>query len=476
MNPSQLVFIGFGSVAKALLTILQVKEPTLAALPIVMIDKDPTTILGSEIYQEVKERVDVKVVIMRLTLDNYQSFFDENVLKNSIVIELAYRLDTARLVVACQQKDSLFINTALDLFWDEGRFSTKTLAMLKDDAHSFVAKSPLSEHKKRHTSLVNHGMNPGLVSHFVKYTLYQICHTLQGEQQERLLKYLSFKQYNFIAEELGLTLIQIPERDTQYSHQVRTTEEYYVNTWSVVGLLDESYDSLQISWGTHETRKPRESEEDANNRQISAPIWSCQVKTQSYEPEGGEFSGFCIPHAESYSLVNFLKTETYAPSVYYSYLCPDDAKVLLQYEFALSDEESLPEKMHILRSDEIVDGYDSVGTLCYFRNLPGTKKDELRTYWCGTTVHNEFAQKISPEINATTVQVGISLCSAIHYMILNNKMSLVEAEEVDSLFVINYCREYLDDFKCMEVSHSEYKPISDTFYELSVLPEMFFDP
>lgn len=482
MNISQLVFIGFGSVAKATLTILQLKEPELARLPIVIVDKDTNTIVNSDIYNIVRKKVKVTPVIMELTKENYKSFFDKYVLPQSMVIELAYRLGTAQLIEACQEKDSLYLNTALDLFWSDGQFSTQTLAMLKDDAHEFIAKSPVASYKKRVSSLVNHGMNPGLVSHFVKHILSTIVEQMgPGRRKEQLMSYLRQKKFNLIAEELELTLIQIPERDTQYSRKMRSTEEFFCNTWSVVGLLDEAFDEVQISWGTHESKAIRGSHYDKKNCQIISPIWSCQVKTQSYEPEGGEFSGFCIPHAESYSLVNYLKTETYCPSVYYSYLCPDDAKILLQYEFALSDTTSLPEKMHIYRSDEVAEGYDSVGVLCYFRNLDGSHRDRsdpnftLRTWWCGTTVHNEFARAISPEVNATTVQVGISLCSAIHWMIQNNKKSMIEAEEVDSQFVIDYCEDYLDDFRCMEIPHSEYKPQSDTFYDLSVLPEIFFD-
>ena len=45
------------------------------------------------------------------------------------------------------------------------------------------------------------------------------------------------------------------------------------------------------------------------------------MRTHSFEPVGGALIGFNIPHAECYSLVDFLRVgETYRPGSHYSYL------------------------------------------------------------------------------------------------------------------------------------------------------------
>jgi homospermidine synthase len=189
----------------------------------------------------------------------------------------------------------------------------------------------------------------------------------------------------------------------------------------------------------------------------------------SYEPMKGKFTGTCIPHAESYSLAKLLRTNKYCPSIYYSYLMCNDAKLILNYaEFAL-DKDDLPKSYHILRSDEIVNGYDSVGCLFYFNNKNKGKK----YYWYGSILDNEFAKTISPEVNATTIQVAISIYAAILWMQENPKKGILEPEELDTDFVLNIARPYLGDFYYKDVSN-EYKPPGDTFYDLVVLPNSLF--
>ena len=57
-----------------------------------------------------------------------------------------------------------------------------------------------------------------------------------------------------------------------------------------------------------------------------------ELKTISYEPAGGKLIGMNIPHAECYSLVDFLKIDTqYRPSIHYSYLPSDNCKLITHY-------------------------------------------------------------------------------------------------------------------------------------------------
>lgn len=58
------------------------------------------------------------------------------------------------------------------------------------------------------TAILNFGENPGLISHFVKYTLQRLA------SKTSLNKYIERGEYNKVAQQLGLTLIQCAERDT----------------------------------------------------------------------------------------------------------------------------------------------------------------------------------------------------------------------------------------------------------------------
>jgi homospermidine synthase len=207
--------------------------------------------------------------------------------------------------------------------------------------------------------------------------------------------------------------------------------------------------------------------------QITVPVWGSQVKTLSYEPEGGKFSGYNIPHAESYSLVDFLKTPAYRPSVYYSYLMPDDAKLMMNYgEYSL-DKDSLPiDGYHVLRSDEIVQsGYDSVGCLMYFRR---PSSGGLEVFWTGTVVDNVFAKKVSPEVNATGIQVAISVLAAVKWMLKNKTEGIIEPEHLDTDFILEYCKPYLGKFFDKRVSPEDYTPPGDRFVDLAMMSSIFF--
>jgi homospermidine synthase len=192
----------------------------------------------------------------------------------------------------------------------------------------------------------------------------------------RLMQLCKIGKYNHVAKELGLTLIQIVERDNQITH-LTSNENTFYNTWSVIGLLDETTLRAEVSWGTHEKKIPNDA--DVSNLddscQIRLPLLGNQLRTLSFEPEGGKLTGYCIPHAECYSLANYLQVKdgsknisVYRPSVYYSYLIPDTAKLISHYLEYCLDDNGLPKEEHVLRSDEIHSGFDSVGCLAFFNN------------------------------------------------------------------------------------------------------------
>jgi homospermidine synthase len=135
------------------------------------------------------------------------------------------------------------------------------------------------------------------------------------------------------------------------------------------------------------------------------------------------------------------------------------------------NEEDLPESYHILRSDEIVEGYDSVGCLFYFNN-PKNKKNQY--FWYGSVVNNEFAKSISPEINSTTIQVAISILAALAWMIKNPDLGILEPEDLDTDFILDFCKPFLGDLYYKDVSDA-YNPPGDTFYDLVMLPAKLFN-
>lgn len=455
MNPSQIVLIGFGAVGKAFTNIMLNIGTSIAKLPIIIID--PKDISNSETFKLLQQRsVPVQHVKEKITEQNYINIFNRFVKNKSIVVEVAYRISTLALIIECRKRQCVYVNTAIDSW----KHTMDTIMSIKQNILNNVENKQINP-----TTVLNHGMNPGIVSHLVKYLLRKLAG--RHANNTRLIQYCNENKYNYVAMELGLTLVQISERDAQQSN-LQTDENIFYNTWSVIGLLDEATCRAEVSWGTHERKMPSDADTTAmaSTCQIILPLHGCQLKTISYEPTCGKLAGYCIPHAECYSLANYLQIKNseqvvYRPSIYYSYLVPNNAKLIANYMDYCLDNDGLPKNEHVLRSDEILGGFDSVGCLAYFKNG--------KRYWIGSVMDNSMALKISPEINVTCMQVGISLLACVEWMINNPNKGICEPEDLDSGFVLNRCKDWLGKLYCKDVTN-ECNIQSDQFSDLIVSP------
>lgn len=459
MKPSQLVIIGFGMVAKCLMTHMARQNKFLAfQVPILIIE--PKEISDSEIFKKLqKSQREIIHIKQYMTEKNYKHIFDKYIRGGAVVVDVAWRVKTAAVIQECQNKQCLYINTAID----EWIHTSMTLNDLKK-----TIMDEVKYHGIKMTSVINHGMNPGIVSHIAKTFLKGMA---QNSKDPKKIALCNECKYNYLAKEIGLTLIQIAERDNQISHLV-TTEKMFYNTWSVIGLVDEALLNTEISYGTHEKNMPYKADTSKLNEtgQIILTVPCHQVRSKTFEPVGGLATGYCIAHAECYSLAKFLMAPNYRVSVYYSYLVPDVAKTICHYiEFSL-DKQFSPKAEHVLRSDEIISGVDSVGCLFFVRDP--RRNPDLRIYWFGSVMKNSDMRKISPEINGTCMQVAVSLLSCIEWMLENPHCGIIEPEEVDSDFIIKKSMNHLGFFKCLDVTKEckESGIVSDQLSDLITTP------
>lgn len=458
MIPKQIVFVGFGAVAKALFALIPVKEPGLLQVPILIIEPQRLTeckLLKNHRY------IDLRVLPFSITPHNISAIFNQYVQNEALMFDLSTRVSTIEMLRQCERKSCIYINTAID-HWERAQ---------KDWTMENMAKNALIHLKEEilrqcvdhsTTAVLNHGMNPGLVSHFAKYAIQQ--EYLQMIYNQDLDKNGDSKpqitetpDYSEMAELTGLSVIHISERDTQKT-RLQVKEDYFLNTWSVVGYFDEAIDPVQVSWGSHEAYRPEISDLSVIDKgQIILPYRGCQMKMKSYEPMGGMLTGYVIPHAECYSLAKFLNTPSHRISSYYVYQIPDVAKISTHYMETLKDKFDYK----VLTSKDIKEGYDSVGCLMMFENS---------TKWIGAVQHNERALKLSSEINGTCLQVAISVLAAAMWSINNPKQGILEPEETDIQFILNYCNYWMGDLVYKDVTE-ETKELSNQFHDLLVHPK-----
>jgi homospermidine synthase len=269
------------------------------------------------------------------------------------------------------------------------------------------------------TAVVEHGANPGLVSHFAKQALTEIAERLltdgrAGDRRSGLEQALAAEDHARLAMLSGTKVIHVAERDTQISSVPKQVDEF-VNTWSVEGFYEEGVAPAELGWGTHEKRLPPNAyvhTTEGPNNQICIARPGMETWVRSWVPLGGEIRGMVIRHGESFTMSEHLTVRDelgraiYRPTVHYAYH-PADVAINSVLELRMRRWEMQP-RQRIL-NDEIVSGRDELGVL-----LMG---HDYRSWWTGSQLSIEEARAIVPGQNATTLQVAGSIVAAVEWML-----------------------------------------------------------
>jgi len=321
------------------------------------------------------------------------------------------------------------------------------------------------------TAVLDHGANPGLVSHFVKLALQHIAdkvvedtnlrHSCQasGMQQQmescgcdnderslrakRIAAYKANREWNKLAMELGVKVIHVSERDTQVTNTPRQVGEF-VNTWSPEGLYEEGVAPAELGWGTHERTLPPNALEhrDGPRNQILLKSKGMNTSVRTWvpmpEPHSGDIIGFVIRHGEAYTISDHLTvtdengSAIYRPTVHYAYRPSDSAVVSLE-ELRMRHYKMHP-KMRVI-TDEIVSGRDILGVM-----LMG---HDYKSWWIGSLLDIHEARELVPGQNATTMQVAISLASAVQWMIKNPRQGVCVPDDLPHEEILEQCWPWL---------------------------------
>lgn len=478
--PSSIVFLGFGMVAKCTLVLMKYREPAWFKNVKKFYILEQEDVSKFEILQEIKDRLVIKQV--KMTKQVIDDFFDKEVKEMSVICDLAFRISTEHIVKKAQEKNCIYINAATDLKYVDKREDwtleempdmtlPRQLKIIKQNANK--ARKPGT---KNSTCIFNHGINPGLVSHFTKYTLKKLHLKLKPSSIKTFTYPENFEligwnhiNYSKIARKVGLKTIHITEKDTHQTWlRYDESEKILMNTWSVMGAYDESIDPSQFSFGTHENEYPKCAfiKDYKEHGQLYMPYRGCVLKARSYEPRTGMMNGVLIPHAETVSLQNYLRDGTdYMVTIHYVYKM-SDTFVSNAFKWDTADDDF---KFHVLESQELYDGgFDSVGALLICED-EATKK--ISHYWTGSILENGEASKFSKQINATCMQVGISILAGMRAGLICPEKGIIEPEEIDSDFIVEYCKDYLGEFiDTLDCTKEINGKVSDQFKKNMVLP------
>ena len=292
---------------------------------------------------------------------------------------------------------------------------------IKDDTLYYRQKLLENKIKKKVTSILyDEGMNPGAVQSFLKEALTVIA-------KEKKMKLPKVKNiYSYIAEKLGLYLVEIVEMDTQKT-DIKLKKDTMYSTWSATAFEGESLDNSFFGFGTHEDEldyliKP----DDVVNPHVRFfPVRGLDLMAEStcldWNGKETKYDGFIISHGEASSISKFLESpdKKYRPSCYYCYK-PCDAALDSLNRLRENGYKYLP-KSYVFKLDDIINlnGYDTVGIKLYFKD--GSK------YFAGSSINVEQAHDMGFIFSTPTlIQVAGTISSALKILMKNRHKGLLD--------------------------------------------------
>lgn len=434
----RILFVGFGAVAECTLPILfkHIKVP--ARNVTVMDFEDRSAKLARW------KAKGVRFVRDRVTEENLGTLLGQHLGAGDLLIDLAWNIEANAILQWCHDHGVLYVNTSTEL-WDPysgGRKQHPTEKTLYW-RHMNLRRMLASWKVKGPSAVIEHGANPGLISHFVKQGLIDIGQSLIADRKlkpraaEQVAELIRTQQFNHLARALGVKVIHCSERDTQITDQPKRVDEF-VNTWSIEGFREEGTTTAEMGWGTHEKTLPAHAfrHREGPRNQICLARMGMNTWVRSWVPDY-TILGMVVRHGEAFTISDKLtvwdgKQAVYRPTMHYAY-CPCDEAIaslneMRGYNYRLVHNQRI-------MNDEITGGSDILGALIMGH--------AYNSWWVGSDLSIEESRRLVPHQNATTMQVAISVVAASMWMMENPAQGVVVPDELPHDYVLGIAKPYL---------------------------------
>ena len=378
-----------------------------------------------------------------VTQTNLPELLGKYVGDGDLLLDLAWNIDANEIMQWCHDQNVMYLNTSVEV-WDPYEDAVK---VSPQDRTLYVRHMKLREMKqtwgkKGATAVVEHGANPGLVSHWTKKALMDIATQAikDGIATDAVKTAFESENYPALAEALSVKVIHVAERDTQVTDKPKRVNEF-VNTWSIAGFHEEGIAPAELGWGTHEKTLPRNGyeHESGPKNQICIAQPGAQTWVRSWVPNY-EINGMVVRHGEAFTIADHLTTYNadgsarYRPTVHYAY-CPSDAAIASMREL-IARNWVLQDNLRIM-NDEIIDGEDRLGVL-----LMG---HPYKSWWTGSLLSIHDARKLAPGQSATTLQVAASIVGAVAWMVANPQEGINVPDDLPWREVMAVADDYLGE-------------------------------
>jgi homospermidine synthase len=364
----------------------------------------------------------------QITRGNLDAQLSKYLKAGDFLLDLAWNIDANTILQWCHDHGVLYLNTSIEE-WDpyEGGSNKHPLERTLYYRHMRMRDMKSRWTKTGATAIVEHGANPGLVSHLVKKSLVDIATRAlkEGKVSSDVETALVNENYPSLAHALNVKVIHISERDTQVTNKPKQWGEF-VNTWSVEGFYEEGVAPAELGWGTHEKSLPINAYEHPSGPKTWVRSWVPNFEIQ----------GMVIRHGEAFTISDHLTVwdngkAIYRPTVHYAY-CPSNEAIVSMKELEMLNWEL--HKNQRIMNDEITAGDDRLGVL-----LMG---HPYRSWWTGSLLNIEDSRKLIPGQSATTVQVSSAVYAAVAWAMKNPNSGLLVPDELPWREVLGYAEKY----------------------------------
>ncbi len=385
----------------------------------------------------------VRFVQDRVTPENLGTLLGRHLGAGDLLVDLAWNIDCCELLQWCHDRGVLYVNTSVEL-WDPYALGQRhPTEMTLYWRHMNIRRMTAGWSTPGPTAVLEHGANPGLISHWTKQGLLDIAgrtladRLVTGAEAETLAQLVQDRSFNHLARTLGVKVIHCSERDTQISDRPKEVDEF-VNTWSIEGFREEGTTTAEMGWGTHERTLPDLAFEHAEGprNQICLARMGMNVRVRSWVPDYA-IQGMVVRHGEAFTISDRLTVwedgvAVYRPTVHYAY-CPCDNAIISLHELRGCDY-ALQPRLRIM-GDEITSGADILGSL-----LMGHR---FNSWWTGSNLSIGQSRELLPHQNATTLQVAISVAAAAAWITEHPDRGVLVPDDLPHDYVLGIAQPYL---------------------------------
>ena len=395
--------------------------------------------------------------------DNFKEVFGKYLEEGDILIDFADSVGTRDILRWCAENNIMYINTG------ETDWSDNWYCILRENLLKNKIKEEFKNRKdiNKYPIVLQHGNNPGLVSHFVKAGIeYIVKHQFMTNKEYK--KLLKENKFNILAKKLGIKMVHVNDIDLQ---KVKNDfkDDLLFSPWCIDSFWFEMLSEATMNFGTHEKFDNTNifKQFDEEHGFIEFKKLAVDVKCHTYYPYG-EFDGYLVPHEETITIANSLEVkddeEIYRPSVMFLY-SPCDYAVKFLKESKVSEFDPTlpntiqvegtkktlvrgymyPDKTEIIYKEHIKEGTEYVGVL-----LIG---DNFKPVWIGNRIEMNYLYKKQDSYwqTPTITPVAMSALAAVCWMLKN--------KDKGGIYFPDDILEYKDIIKFAE------KYISKTIYK-----------